>query len=228
LFSDLVRRQVPVDALLLDTTSAEQLRDYDVVLLPDTRLMTDEEADAIRAYVDGGGTLIASGEASHYDQWGRPRESAALADLLGTGTGPHSFGKGNSWYFAERAMGERASRNPGVEGTSGLYGTGDEEWLKQLLPLIGENSGTPAVVAIDAPDGLELSLRRKGDDLIIHLLDWVDDRELADVTLRINRPGRWKAFYPRGTTPAEVNEGTAPLRIRPFTSHELIVIRPLR
>lgn len=61
----------------------EALRPYRVLVLPGAVALSDRQAEAVRAYVAGGGSLVATGETSLCDELGRPRRDFALADLFG-------------------------------------------------------------------------------------------------------------------------------------------------
>ncbi len=55
----------------------------DALILPDLAAMSDAQVEAVRRFVAQGGSLIATGLSGHLDPWGEPRETPALADLLG-------------------------------------------------------------------------------------------------------------------------------------------------
>jgi len=57
--------------------------DLAVLVLPNSVCLSDTAADRIRAFVRGGGGLIATGETGRLDEWGRSRPASALADVLG-------------------------------------------------------------------------------------------------------------------------------------------------
>lgn len=60
------------------------------LVLPNLGALSDEQCDSIRAFVAGGGGLLASGETSRYDLSGEPRPDFALGEILGvSGTGAH-------------------------------------------------------------------------------------------------------------------------------------------
>ncbi len=62
---------------------ARTLARYSLVILPNSAALSDEQIAALRDYVNGGGGLIASGDASACDALGRPRANFGLADLFG-------------------------------------------------------------------------------------------------------------------------------------------------
>ncbi len=59
---------------------ASQLK---LLILPNLGVMTDPQVAAVRAFVQKGGGLIATGASSLCDQWGDPRPDFALADIFG-------------------------------------------------------------------------------------------------------------------------------------------------
>jgi hypothetical protein len=69
-----------VDERRLDAAS---LAAYRVLVLPNIAAMSDRQAAQLRAWVAGGGALVATHETSLYDEWGQRRANFALADLFG-------------------------------------------------------------------------------------------------------------------------------------------------
>jgi hypothetical protein len=63
--------------------NAAALERYAVVVLANAAALSDAQVAAVRAYVRGGGGLVATGETSLCDEIGRPRRDFALADLFG-------------------------------------------------------------------------------------------------------------------------------------------------
>lgn len=59
------------------------LKDYQLIILPNTACMSDEQVGAVREYVRGGGTILATAESSLFDAGGEPRRDFALTDVLG-------------------------------------------------------------------------------------------------------------------------------------------------
>lgn len=72
------------DERMADEDAAELLRRYDVIVLPNVACLDDAEAARLDAWVEAGGTLIATGETGRYDAMGKPRDGFALASLPAT------------------------------------------------------------------------------------------------------------------------------------------------
>lgn len=78
----LVESRIPFDFVsderMEDDDIVQQLAQYSVILLPNTTCLSDTEARVLDAWVERGGTLIATGETGHYDERGNRRERFAL------------------------------------------------------------------------------------------------------------------------------------------------------
>ena len=55
--------------------------------LPNVGTLSAHECARLRAYVENGGSILASGEISFYDEWGERRDDFGLADILGVRAG---------------------------------------------------------------------------------------------------------------------------------------------
>jgi hypothetical protein len=66
-----------------DKLAPEDLAKYAALLLPNTALLSDQQCRQLRAYVDAGGSLLATFETSLYDERGRRRPDFGLADVFG-------------------------------------------------------------------------------------------------------------------------------------------------
>lgn len=71
---------LPVHADHIDR-DAEQ---FTVLILPNLAIMTNNQVAAVRRFVDRGGSLVATGDTSLFDEMGDPRSDYALSDLFGT------------------------------------------------------------------------------------------------------------------------------------------------
>ncbi|HUB34584.1 MAG TPA: alpha-amylase family protein [Bryobacteraceae bacterium] len=66
-----------------DKLEPKDLAKYSALLLPNTALLSDRQCSQLRAYVEAGGSLLATFEASLYDERNRRRDDFGLADVFG-------------------------------------------------------------------------------------------------------------------------------------------------
>lgn len=78
----LIRARIPYLPVHADHI-ARDASQFSVLILPNLALMTNEQVAAVRKFVDNGGSLIATGDTSLFDEFGDPRADYALADLFG-------------------------------------------------------------------------------------------------------------------------------------------------
>jgi hypothetical protein len=78
----LVRARIP--HLLVNADHIARDADkFSVLILPNLAAMSGAQIEAVRRFVERGGSLIATGETSRCNEWGEPRADYALADLFG-------------------------------------------------------------------------------------------------------------------------------------------------
>src|SRR5579885_2856333 len=73
----------PVESLPEFRLRPDQLRPFEVLVLPEVEVLSDAAAEVIRRWVADGGTLVASGACGLTGPPGRRRENFPLADVLG-------------------------------------------------------------------------------------------------------------------------------------------------
>ena len=112
------------DNWIEDKLCLDELKRYQVVILPDTPFLTDNQVDMLLAYLKSGGRIIGFGEIGTFNEVREGVERGELQDLLQEQEGPQPYGEG--WisyiesnigleYFNERC---RISRNKFVEEIS--------------------------------------------------------------------------------------------------------------
>ncbi|MDR3699667.1 MAG: beta-galactosidase trimerization domain-containing protein [Candidatus Sulfopaludibacter sp.] len=78
---------------------AENLKKYTALILPNTALLSDEQCRQLKAYVDGGGSLLATFETGMYDERNKKRTESGLADVFGIQRAGEIRGTlGNAFY----------------------------------------------------------------------------------------------------------------------------------
>jgi len=79
----MVNGQVLHDMTSEGRLTAADLKPYKVLVMPNIACLSDGQADAVRAYVEQGGGLVATFGTSLFDETGKERPDFALADVLG-------------------------------------------------------------------------------------------------------------------------------------------------
>lgn len=92
LFERLAELQVPCDLFSETGLEPATLATYDALIVPELRFVSDEHLEAMRAFVEGGGRLIAVGEFATHDELMRPR---AQPDWLPAADASRAPGEGH-------------------------------------------------------------------------------------------------------------------------------------
>lgn len=82
-YQALVESRVPFNLADERQLSSDYIGRYKLLVLPNVAALSDAQCAQIKAYVEAGGSIIATHETSLYDEWGKPRRNFALADLFG-------------------------------------------------------------------------------------------------------------------------------------------------
>jgi hypothetical protein len=91
----LVRARIPYLPIHVDYIDRGG-QDLAVLILPNVAAMSDEQCAAVQRFVERGGSLIATGVSSRYDEWGEPRKDFALSGLFQA----HANGSGTERKWA--------------------------------------------------------------------------------------------------------------------------------
>lgn len=82
-----------------DNLNPAVLAKYSALIVPNAACLSDAQCAALRAYADGGGSLLATFETAMYDEHGQPRSEPGLANVFGfEKAGPRVPPNGNSSY----------------------------------------------------------------------------------------------------------------------------------
>jgi hypothetical protein len=80
--------------------AAEDLQKYSALLLPNTALLSDGQCRQLRAYVAGGGSLLATFETSMFNEHNERRADFGLADVFGIHKASEILGTNGNAYLA--------------------------------------------------------------------------------------------------------------------------------
>lgn len=79
----LVYEHFPLGIVLDENVTLARLKQFPVVLLANTTILSDREVDLFKTYVTQGGNLVVTGQTGLYDQMGHLRERSSLQELIG-------------------------------------------------------------------------------------------------------------------------------------------------
>jgi len=83
LYAVLLEGRFCFDLVHEDDLGPDRLRKYRALVLPNVALLSDAQCRQLRAYVETGGSLLATFETSLYDERGRARGDFGLGDIFG-------------------------------------------------------------------------------------------------------------------------------------------------
>lgn len=83
MYCALVEGRFLFDFVHEEKLAPEELQRYSALLLPNTALLSDEQCRQLRAYVEGGGSLLATFESSLYTERNERLDDFGLADVFG-------------------------------------------------------------------------------------------------------------------------------------------------
>ncbi len=139
LYAALLQGRFLFDFVHENDLSEKTLARYRALLVPNAAYLADESCRQIRAYVQAGGSLLATFETARYNEWGDPRSEPALADLCGvTAAGEVVGPAANSYMRIE----ERHPALAGFDGTALLPGP------ESRLPIRLREAGRAALTVV--------------------------------------------------------------------------------
>ncbi len=83
MYHALVEDSMPFEMVNDKMLDKEQLKPFKLLILPNIAALSNEQCSQLKAFVENGGSLVATFETSLYDENGKARKNFALADLFG-------------------------------------------------------------------------------------------------------------------------------------------------
>jgi hypothetical protein len=112
----LTESRIPYEMVHEGTLTPENLNRFRILILPNIACLSDAQAQQLRAFVQAGGSIVATYETGLYREDGSPRKDFALADLFGARfTGKREPRMQNSYLRLEM---KRAPHSPILAGFS--------------------------------------------------------------------------------------------------------------
>jgi hypothetical protein len=187
----LIQSGVPFDIIF--DQHLDDLSKYQVLVLPSTECMSEEMLAKVSAFVEGGGGLVASGDASARDEWKRRRPALGLREVLGPkaghGSDPwhatrHEYGKGRAAYVSELVTEEDISRWHGLPASHWKLPK-NVHALRQAV-LWAANDRLPVI--LDAPETVAAEFLTQPGKYLVHLVNFDLTRSRHDLQIYLRLP----------------------------------------
>jgi hypothetical protein len=130
LYYALVEGRFLFDFVHEEKLAPEELKKYSAILLPNTALLSDEQCGQLRAYVEGGGSLLATFETSLYTERGARRGDFGLGDVFGIRKAGEVQGTTGNAYYARIEK-----KHPVLEGFAGTNWIPGAEYRLPVAPV---------------------------------------------------------------------------------------------
>ncbi len=105
-----------------ENLSLEALKQFPVVCLPNTGILSEREVELFRRYVEDGGKLLITGQSGQFDRMGKPLAAAPLEGLIGARVKGRLEGLDNWMRFPSTEIATTGTA-PSFRGDSGLTPT---------------------------------------------------------------------------------------------------------
>jgi hypothetical protein len=115
-YQALVEARIPFEMVHDRLLDAEHIGSFKTLILPNIAALSDAQCDQLRAFVAGGGSLVATYETSLYDEWGQQRANFGLADLFGVRFTGEREGPMQNSYLRLEGDPQKGERHPLLAG----------------------------------------------------------------------------------------------------------------
>jgi hypothetical protein len=171
----LVDLHVPFEYLLAEYDLTPQiLARYKALILPDVACLSNDQLNALTAYVKGGGAIYVTHELGKYDEDMRPRTTSAIETLTGHSTSKAfraEFGKGRVAYnpgLPEQDYWEKNPRDPG-KSKELSFPTPPPTNVTDALDWVFQKT---LPVEIEAKSSTMVRLHRQKGRILVHLVNY--------------------------------------------------------
>jgi Beta-galactosidase trimerisation domain len=113
-YQALIEARVPFEMVHDRLLDPERLAPFKTLILPNLAALSDQQCDQLRAFVQSGGSLIATHETSLCDEWGVKRTNFGLAERFGVNFAGRIEARMQNAYL--RLEHEAAPRHPLLRG----------------------------------------------------------------------------------------------------------------
>jgi len=116
MYHALLESRVPFELVHEAFLTPERLSPFKLLVLADAAALSDAQCAAIRSYVQGGGSVLATFATSLFDERGKRRDNFGLADVFGVSFGGRVDGPMQNSYLSLDADPATGRRHPVLAG----------------------------------------------------------------------------------------------------------------
>jgi hypothetical protein len=121
MYHALVEDRMPFEMVNDKMLDAEHLKAFKLLVLPNIAALSDAQCQQLKAFVEGGGSIVATFETSLYDEEGKPRGNFGLADILGVSFDNGVEGPMMNSYLRLKSDAGTKKFHPVVKGMEDAY-----------------------------------------------------------------------------------------------------------
>lgn len=121
IYHALIEDHMPFEMVHDRLMDPEHLRPYKLLILPNIAALSDKQCDQLRAFVQGGGSIVATYETSLYNEEGKPRSEFGLSDLFGVSYSQGVEGPMQNSYLRLKPDATTGKFHPVVKGLEDAY-----------------------------------------------------------------------------------------------------------
>jgi hypothetical protein len=192
MYHALIEARVPFELVHEAYLTPDRLNPFKLLILADAAALSDAQCDAIRDYVNRGGSLLATFASSLYDERGRQRTDFGLADVFGVSFGGKIEGPMQNSYLNLETEPQTGGKHPileGLENTTRIINgvfrivVRPTETFPSLLTLIPTYPDLPmedVYPRVQHTETREIYLRTVGASRIVYI-PWDIDRTFWEV-----------------------------------------------
>ncbi len=192
MYQALIEARLPFEMVHEAMLTPARLDQFKVLVLADAAALSDAQCAAIRAFVERGGSVVATFATSLYDEVGSRRENFGLADVFGVSFGGRVDGPMQNSYLNLEADASTGRRHPILDGLDEAPRIINGVFRLQVTPTAGFPSPVTLVPTYpDLPmedvyprvartDIREMYVRDLGRSRVVYI-PWDIDRTFWDV-----------------------------------------------
>jgi len=190
-YQALIEARIPFELVHDRLLDAAHISQFKTLILPNLAALSDAQCDQLRAFVNNGGSVIATYETSLCDEWGVRRKDFGLADLFGVSWKGRTEGPMQNSYL--RLEHDSARGHPLLKGLENALRIVNGVWRLEVEPraqfaqvpltLIPSYPDLPmekVYPRVEKTDTAEVFLRESGKGRVVYF-PWDIDRTFWEV-----------------------------------------------